>query len=147
MYQAVRKKFETHSQLHELLLATGDEEIVENAPGDYYWGCGKDSSGQIVGAALYDGSRKRFTIGKALIGAYLNLKRAVVQPMVAAHRGWLHGSMGMTRTSSSTVLYVIYSQLSAWKSATCTVPTGLRVRPPIANETTFLTKLIVLPPA
>ncbi|MBV9789273.1 MAG: NADAR family protein [Chloroflexi bacterium] len=46
MYRAVLKKFQTHPQLRELLLATGDEELVENAPGDYYWGCGKDGSGQ-----------------------------------------------------------------------------------------------------
>ncbi len=36
MYRAVRKKFETHAQLRDLLLSTGDEDIVENAPGDYY---------------------------------------------------------------------------------------------------------------
>lgn len=46
MYRAVLQKFQMHSQLRELLLATGDEELVENAPGDYYWGCGKDGSGQ-----------------------------------------------------------------------------------------------------
>jgi len=46
MYKAVLKKFQTHSRLRELLLSTGDEEIVENAPGDYYWGCGKDGSGK-----------------------------------------------------------------------------------------------------
>jgi N-glycosidase YbiA len=28
------------------LLATGDDLLVENAPGDYYWGCGKDGSGK-----------------------------------------------------------------------------------------------------
>lgn len=46
MRKAVRKKFETHQQLRELLISTGDEEIIENAPGDYYWGCGKDGSGK-----------------------------------------------------------------------------------------------------
>ncbi len=25
---------------------TGNCPIVENAPGDYYWGCGKDGSGK-----------------------------------------------------------------------------------------------------
>jgi hypothetical protein len=29
-----------------VLLGTGDEELVENAPGDYYWGCGADGSGR-----------------------------------------------------------------------------------------------------
>ena len=46
MYRAVRAKFETHPELKTLLLSTGAEEIIENAPGDYYWGCGKDGSGK-----------------------------------------------------------------------------------------------------
>jgi len=45
MRAAVLKKFQTHAALAELLLSTGDEPIVENAPGDYYWGCGKDGTG------------------------------------------------------------------------------------------------------
>ena len=45
MRAAVLKKFQTHTALAELLLSTGEEDIVENAPGDYYWGCGKDGSG------------------------------------------------------------------------------------------------------
>lgn len=45
MRAAVLKKFQTHAALTELLLSTGDEPIVENAPGDYYWGCGKDGTG------------------------------------------------------------------------------------------------------
>jgi len=31
--------------LSDLLLSTGEQDIVENAPGDYYWGCGKDGTG------------------------------------------------------------------------------------------------------
>ena len=31
MYRAVRRKFELHPQLRELLLATGAEDIVESA--------------------------------------------------------------------------------------------------------------------
>jgi ribA/ribD-fused uncharacterized protein len=46
MRRAVHQKFERHAKLREILLATGDEEIVENAPGDYYWGCGADGSGR-----------------------------------------------------------------------------------------------------
>lgn len=45
MYQAVFKKFKIHPSLAEMLVSTGTEDIVENAPGDYYWGCGKDGSG------------------------------------------------------------------------------------------------------
>ena len=46
MRRAVLRKFETHAALRALLLSTGDEEIVENAPGDFYWGCGADGSGR-----------------------------------------------------------------------------------------------------
>lgn len=46
MRRAVLKKFQTHDEIREILLGTGDEELVENAPHDYYWGCGKDGSGQ-----------------------------------------------------------------------------------------------------
>ncbi|MEG4581057.1 NADAR family protein [Microcoleus sp. MON1_C5] len=46
MRKAVLRKFDTHPEIREILLATGDEEIVENSPSDYYWGCGKDGSGK-----------------------------------------------------------------------------------------------------
>lgn len=46
MYDAVSKKFATHGELRDLLLSTGDEVIVENAPSDYYWGCGQDGTGR-----------------------------------------------------------------------------------------------------
>lgn len=46
MRRAVLKKFQTHRELKTMLLETGEQEIVENAPSDYYWGCGKDGSGK-----------------------------------------------------------------------------------------------------
>lgn len=46
MRRAVLQKFQSHEDIREILLATGDELLVENAPGDYYWGCGKDGSGK-----------------------------------------------------------------------------------------------------
>lgn len=46
MRHAVLKKFETHEEIRQILLDTGDEDIIENAPGDYYWGTGKDGSGK-----------------------------------------------------------------------------------------------------
>lgn len=46
MRLAVTKKFEKHEDLAKLLLSTGDKDIVENAPSDYYWGCGRDGSGK-----------------------------------------------------------------------------------------------------
>jgi ribA/ribD-fused uncharacterized protein len=46
MYRAVRRKFELYPELLDLLLATGDEDIVEVAPSDYYWGIGREGTGQ-----------------------------------------------------------------------------------------------------
>jgi ribA/ribD-fused uncharacterized protein len=46
MRKAVLRKFETHADIRAVLLNTGEEELVENAPHDYYWGCGADGSGQ-----------------------------------------------------------------------------------------------------
>jgi hypothetical protein len=46
MRQAVLAKFRRHADIRQVLLDTGDQPIVENAPRDYYWGCGKDGSGQ-----------------------------------------------------------------------------------------------------
>jgi ribA/ribD-fused uncharacterized protein len=46
MRQAVLRKFETHPDIREVLLGTGDKPIVENSPIDYYWGCGADGSGK-----------------------------------------------------------------------------------------------------
>lgn len=45
MFKAVLQKFETHRGLRTLLLSTGEEEIIEGSP-DNYWGCGADGSGQ-----------------------------------------------------------------------------------------------------
>lgn len=45
MYAAVQQKFHTHPDLQTILLATGTEEIVEDSPVDYFWGCGQDRSG------------------------------------------------------------------------------------------------------
>lgn len=46
MRKAVLAKFETHADIREILLSTGDEEIVEKTTGDYYWGCGTDGTGK-----------------------------------------------------------------------------------------------------
>lgn len=55
MLAAVLKKFESHESIKAVLLGTGDEEIIENAPGDYYWGIGKDGTGKNrLGAILME---------------------------------------------------------------------------------------------
>jgi ribA/ribD-fused uncharacterized protein len=43
---AVRQKFHTHQDIRQILLDTSDEELVEDAPSDYYWGIGVDGSGK-----------------------------------------------------------------------------------------------------
>jgi ribA/ribD-fused uncharacterized protein len=45
MYRAVRRKFESHPELRDMLLATGEQEIVEAAPTDTYWGAGREGTG------------------------------------------------------------------------------------------------------
>jgi len=55
MKKAVMKKFQTHESIRELLLSTGDEEIIEDSAVDYYWGCGADGSGKnMLGKVLVD---------------------------------------------------------------------------------------------
>jgi N-glycosidase YbiA len=46
MYRAVLKKFESHDDIARVLISTGAEKLVENAPGDYYWGCGANGTGK-----------------------------------------------------------------------------------------------------
>ncbi|NET02129.1 MAG: NADAR family protein [Sphaerospermopsis sp. SIO1G1] len=46
MRVAVFKKFLTHTRIQEVLLVTGDENLVENSPTDYFWGCGADQTGK-----------------------------------------------------------------------------------------------------
>lgn len=46
MRAAVRAKFAQHADIRATMLGTGNEEIVENAPRDYYWGCGASGTGR-----------------------------------------------------------------------------------------------------
>ncbi len=45
MWRALVAKFTTHPELRQLLLATGNEELVEDSPVDSYWGRGQDGKG------------------------------------------------------------------------------------------------------
>lgn len=45
MREAVLAKFQQHPALRDLLLSTGDAEIVEHTANDDYWGDGGDGSG------------------------------------------------------------------------------------------------------
>ena len=46
MERAVRCKFTQHAELRRLLLSTGEQELAEAAPNDYYWGIGKEGTGE-----------------------------------------------------------------------------------------------------
>lgn len=46
MYQCVLAKFTQHHDLLKLLLDTGNAEIIEDSQIDWYWGWGKDHTGQ-----------------------------------------------------------------------------------------------------
>lgn len=46
MATALTAKFAQHPDLHALLLGTGDAELVEASPYDFYWGAGKDGTGK-----------------------------------------------------------------------------------------------------
>lgn len=46
MREAVLKKFLTHLDIQAILISTADRLLVENSPVDYYWGCGRDRTGQ-----------------------------------------------------------------------------------------------------
>jgi ribA/ribD-fused uncharacterized protein len=43
---AVIKKFASYQNLRDLLLSTGDEELIEANPDDYFWGEGADGTGK-----------------------------------------------------------------------------------------------------
>lgn len=45
MYEAVLYKFMEHADLREKLLATGNEEIIEETTKENYWGCGPNYDG------------------------------------------------------------------------------------------------------
>lgn len=48
MYEAVRAKFTQHADIRQILLDTGDAELVEHTAKDRYWADGGDGTGQNV---------------------------------------------------------------------------------------------------
>lgn len=55
MQEAVSAKFHQNPDLLEKLLSTGELEIIENSPIDYFWGIGEDGSGKnTLGKILMD---------------------------------------------------------------------------------------------
>lgn len=46
MERVYRAKLAQHPLVREALIRSGDEEIIEDSPVDYFWGGGKDGSGE-----------------------------------------------------------------------------------------------------
>lgn len=46
MRRAVHAKFAQNPDIRAVLLGTREEELIEDAPGDYYWGCGAEGTGK-----------------------------------------------------------------------------------------------------
>jgi N-glycosidase YbiA len=44
--EILRAKLAQHAEAREALRNSGDEEIIEDSPTDYFWGAGADGSGQ-----------------------------------------------------------------------------------------------------
>ena len=55
MKKAVLEKFRQNKEIREILLSTSKERIVEKIIDDYYWGCGKESTGRnMLGTILME---------------------------------------------------------------------------------------------
>ena len=78
MREAVAAKFSQHNDLRKLLLSTGDEEIIEASPRDYYWGEGEDGTG-------------RNELGKILMQVRTELREKELQPPPV--EPWIFNSM------------------------------------------------------
>ena len=55
MRECCMAKFLQHPELRKQLMETGTEELIEDSPIDWYWGCGKDGTGQnVLGQVLME---------------------------------------------------------------------------------------------
>lgn len=63
MRKGVLRKFETHADIRDILLSTGNQDLVENAPGDYYWGCGQNGTGKNMLGKILMEVRERLRAG------------------------------------------------------------------------------------
>lgn len=55
MRKVVMHKFTVHEACRKTLLETGEDELIEDSPVDWYWGCGSDGSGKnMLGVILME---------------------------------------------------------------------------------------------
>jgi len=68
MMNGLRMKFTLGSKMAQYLIATSDNEIIEHAPWDNYWGSGKDGKGENrLGALLME---HRANLNSAMAGEH-----------------------------------------------------------------------------
>ncbi len=60
MKEIMRAKALQHADVREMLLSTGEIEIVKNHPDDFFWGSGADGSGQNVMGKIWMELREEF---------------------------------------------------------------------------------------
>lgn len=53
MRKALRAKMIQHRDVLDLLVESGEREIIENSPNDYFWGCGAENTGENVLGRLW----------------------------------------------------------------------------------------------
>jgi len=46
MYRCLIAKFRQNDDARSVLLGTGNAQLIEDSPTDYYWGCGRNGTGQ-----------------------------------------------------------------------------------------------------
>ena len=69
MLTALRAKLAQYPQIKQMLLDTEDEELVEDSPVDYYWGCGEDGSGtNMLGKQLMELREELRTLNTKIVG-------------------------------------------------------------------------------
>jgi ribA/ribD-fused uncharacterized protein len=83
MRRALRAKFTAHAALRQLLLDTDERQLIENAPSDYYWGCGCTGTGQN-------------RLGVLLMELRMELRASGAQRVVAADRTGMTACRGST---------------------------------------------------
>lgn len=84
MRRGLYAKFTQHRDLRDLLLSSGDEELMEDSSVDYFWGIGEDGTGlNMLGKSLMDlrdalrgeaaekGAKKPFSRGRLMQRAYM----------------------------------------------------------------------------
>lgn len=68
MRRADAAKFSQHPELREMLLGTGDAELIEDSPSEPFWGVGRDGSGLNWAGRVLMEIRERIRNGREIFG-------------------------------------------------------------------------------